>query len=240
MTRILIFQHVAHEHPGMFTDILQSRQVHFDVLKLWEQTVFPDFKNYDGLIILGGPQSVYDDEKDFPTKNEEINAIKQFTAQHKPVLGICLGGQLIAAAFGGKVYKNIVDGMPVKETGFYNLYQTSAGKKDALFKELPDTFTGFEWHGDVFDIPKNAVTLVRGDLVNYQAFKINNTKTYGLLFHVEFTAAMITLLIDKDRQWLHTDNSVSEKEILLDSANFEKALQHCAQKILINWLKIKI
>ena len=170
MEKILIFEHVKHEHAKRFKDLANDLKIKFDTIGLSGKYKKPNIKDYSRLIIMGGPQSAYDPANKYPSKEFEINAIKEFTKSGKHVLGFCLGSQLIATAFGGKAYANIVNGKKFKETGFYKIQLTKTGKKDKIFKNFPKEFDVFQWHGDVFDIPKNAEFLATANPVKKQAF----------------------------------------------------------------------
>ena len=102
-----------------------------------------------------------------------------------PVIGICLGSQLLAAALGAPVRPG-----PRKEIGWYPIYLEPAASADTLFADAPSQFEGFHWHGDIFDLPKGATRLAHSDLTECQAFRYGSA--HGLLFHMEVTQASIT------------------------------------------------
>lgn len=236
--QILVFQHVKHEHARRFTDLADDFSFEFDVIDFsgkWEK---PNPDDYSRLIIMGGPQSFYDSGNDFPSKQYEIETIKNFTKNKKPVLGCCLGSQLIAHAFGGKIYPNIVNGKRFKETGFYDIILTEEGKKN-LFNGFPDSFKVFQWHGDVFELPKDAKLLATGDFVKNQAFRIRNTNTYGMLFHFDFMPKMVEDIVRKDNKWLHTDNEADEAKIIKESYEYEAEIKELSRKLFKNWMELK-
>ena len=235
--KILVFQHVKHEHARIFTDLSDDFGFQFDVVDFWSSWKKPNLDQYSMLIVMGGPQSVYDSEKDFPSKKFEIETIKEFTKNNKPVLGCCLGSQLIASAFGGNVYPNIVNGNKFKETGFYDVILTQEGKK-GLFKGFPDNFKVFQWHGDIFELPKNAELLATGDFVKNQSFKIKNTKTCGMLFHFDFMPSMVEEICRLDNKWLHTDNNADEKNMINQAYKYEKEIKELSQRLFNNWMNL--
>ena len=153
---------------GYQLDCINGSDLNFDVVT-----------KYSAIIILGGPMSVYNNH-DFLKKEQQLirNAVKQ----DLPVLGICLGSQLIASALGGHVYKGIK-----KEIGWYYVNITHEGRND-IFHGLPNRIKIFHWHGDTFDLPKNAVILAKSNLY-IQAFRINSA--IGIQFHIEVTKDMI-------------------------------------------------
>ena len=224
LDRVLVFQHVPHEGPGAFADAACREDVQMDILKLGESIQMPDLSLYSRLLIMGGPQSVYDTDRSsafgpphlYPSRDAEIETIKDFAQRGRPVLGVCLGAQLIAHALGGRVYQNIVDGKPYKEIGFTRVHLTEQGRLSPLFNGLPESLPVFQWHGDVFDLPGDAELLATGEQVDNQAFKLGQS-VYGLLFHLEFTPKMVEELVAIDQEWMHKDNAVDERAVLEDS-----------------------
>lgn len=236
MEKILVFQHVKHEHARRFTDLAGDLGVKYETINFWKKYKKPNLKDYSRLIVMGGPQSVYG--ADFPSKNFEIEAIKNFTKIGKPVLGCCLGSQLIAHAFGAKVYPNMINGKKFKETGFYKMLLTKKGCLDSVFKNFPREFDVFHWHGDIFHIPKNADLLATGDFVKNQAFKIRDTNTYGMLFHFDFLPLMVEELIRADNKWLHAGNEIDEEEIIKKAYRFEPQIKKLSAILFKSWMKL--
>ena len=144
------------------------------------ETVPASTGGWDGLIVLGGPMAVYE-AAGTPFLEDELALLRRAIAKDFPVLGICLGSQLIAAAAGAKVYPG-----PVRELGWASVRLTEAAAGDALFSELPADLPVFQLHGDTFDLPVNAVRLAGNDAYENQAFRIGN-RIYGLQFHIEVT-----------------------------------------------------
>jgi len=144
--------------------------------------------DYAGLIVMGGPMSATE-EAQHPFLKRVMTLIRQFADLDRPVLGVCLGAQIIARAFGGKVYR-----MDRLEAGFFNMRLTEEGRSDPLFTGLPSDFHIFHTHYEaVRDVP-GAVTLVTGDACPVQAFR-RGRATYGLQFHPEVT-------LDIARDWV--------------------------------------
>ena len=228
---------MEHEHARRFTDLADDFSFEFDVVNFWSDWKKPNLREYSRLIVMGGPQSAYDSDEEFSSKNFEIESIKEFTKNNKAVLGCCLGSQLIASAFGGKVYPNIINRRRFKETGYFNIFLTQEGKKD-LFRGFPDNFKVFQWHGDVFELPKDAELLATGDFVKNQSFKIKNTKTYGMLFHFDFMPSMVEEIIRLDNKWLHSDNNADERKIINEAYKYEKEIKELSGKLFKNWMKL--
>lgn len=160
----------------------------------------PSISRYHGLVILGGPMNC-DQSDRYHHLTKEISVIQDAIEQGKPVLGICLGAQLIARALGARVSKN-----DKKEIGWYDLSPTADGEKDPLFSKFGSRQKIFQWHGDMFEIPKNAVHLATSPDCRNQAFRYRSN-VYGLQFHLEVDEPMI-------HRWLHTPAMARELEAL--------------------------
>jgi len=181
---ILILRHAAHESGGTLETALGSAGLAYRYVDLYRE--IPPRLPLDqagGLVVLGGPMNV--DEVDrYPFLAHDVSWIRQAVESRLPVLGICLGAQLLAKALGARVYPS-----GVKEIGWYPIQMTPAAGHDPLFARS-GTETVFQWHGDTFDLPPGAVHLAHSRLCENQAFR-HGPNAYGLQFHVEMTAAMI-------------------------------------------------
>jgi GMP synthase-like glutamine amidotransferase len=142
----------------------------------------PDVTQAAGLIFMGGPMSVNDD---LPYLRQELRLISQAAELKRPILGVCLGAQLIAKALGAKVYRNAV-----KEVGCFEIHLTGAAARDPLFAGLGPAETVFHWHGEKFDLPPGAEWLAWSKACRNQAFRAG-AGVYGLQFHLEVTPATI-------------------------------------------------
>ena len=190
MKRLLVFQHVPHENLGTLEPLLKSAR--FDVHYVdfaHEPNARPSLDGYRGLAVMGGPMNV-DETKRYPHLTTEVKLIDQATRKELPVLGICLGAQLIAKTLGAKVYPN-----KEKEIGWYDLSPTRGAIDDPLFKQLGPAEKVFQWHGDTFDIPEGAVHLASSPLCVNQAFRFGHT-VYALQFHLEVDETMIDRWLD--------------------------------------------
>lgn len=185
MSRLLVFQHVAAEPLGTL-DPLIRRRGHRIRFKNFER--HPDAQlnteRYHGLVVLGGPMNVDEHPQRTHLRNEML-AIEAMLKQGKPVLGICLGAQLLAHVLGAAVPRN-----PVKEIGWYPLHKTAAGSQDPVLAPLDDTTPVFQWHGCRFDIPQGAVHLARSSDCEQQAFRYGDN-AYGFQFHLEMDERLI-------------------------------------------------
>lgn len=185
MKPVLALRHVRHEHLGTLEAIFRRYGLVFqyvDVLVETPRAFQPD--QLAGLVVLGGPMSV-DETQRYPALAAEAGWIKDAVELGLPVLGICLGSQLLAKALGARVYAN-----RVKEIGWYSLELTSAAQWDRLFAGCASSQTVFQWHGDTFELPSGAVHLARSAVCPHQAFRYGE-RAYGLQFHLEVTAELI-------------------------------------------------
>ena len=181
--RVVAFRHVPFEDVGLIHASLKERGLSVEFADLYhEGAALPDVSSAAGLIFMGGPMSANDDA---PYLRQELRLIREAVARAQPVLGVCLGAQLIAKALGAKVYRN-----PVKEIGWFDIHLTDAARQDALFAGLEDSETVFQWHGETFDLPAGAAWLAWSDGCRNQAFRVA-ANVYGLQFHLEVTPEMI-------------------------------------------------
>ncbi len=181
--KVLAFRHVPFEDLGHFASVLGSRGIGVDYADLYRGPApRSDPSNYAGLIFMGGPMSANDS---LPCLTQELRWIEQAADRGQPVLGVCLGAQLMAKAMGARVYRN-----RVKEIGWYEIDLTPEGARDSLFAEIAARETVFHWHGETFDLPTGAVHLASSAGCDHQAFR-SGRSFYGLQFHLEVTPAMI-------------------------------------------------
>jgi GMP synthase-like glutamine amidotransferase len=183
MPRVLAFRHVPFEGLGRIESALQSRGIEFDYADLYAANEPPRSPSeYDALIFMGGPMSVNDDLA-YLRREEEY--IRQAIAREVPVLGVCLGAQLIAHALGAAVRRN-----PVKEIGWFDITRTPAGGRDPLFSDCGERESVFHWHGETFDLPRGAELLASSERCRNQAFRMGQS-VYALQYHLEVTPGMI-------------------------------------------------
>jgi GMP synthase (glutamine-hydrolysing) len=190
--RVLAFRHVPFEGLGLLEPALESRGIAFDYADPYQDedgAELRDTSAYDGLIFLGGPMSANDP---LPYLASEMRIIEGAIAAQKPVLGVCLGSQLIAKTLGAPVYRNTAP-----EIGWFDIQFTPAGASDPLFAGLNEAETVFHWHSDTFQLPAGAELLARSERTERQAFRYGRA-VYGLQFHLEVTAEMIVNWREED------------------------------------------
>jgi len=183
--RALVLSHVAFEDLGSLEAPLLARGFEIEsVLAAQAHFPLPQAEACDLLIVLGGPMGVYD-QADYPFLADEISCIRQRLAAGKPLLGICLGAQMIAAALDARVYP----GARGAEIGWWPLQAAPNAEQPTWFVPLLDpALPVFHWHGDTFDLPAGAVHLAKSEKYENQAFTVGDC-ALALQFHPEVSAA---------------------------------------------------
>lgn len=181
MKPVAIFRHVLTEGPGYFADFLDEQKVPWHLIRIDQGDAVPaDASAYSGLVFMGGPMSVNDD---LPWISKALALIRDAHTKDIPLLGHCLGGQLIAKALGGAVTKNLV-----KEIGWGQVSVAGNDTARAWFGDIRQ-FDAFHWHGETFSLPPGAVHLLSSPHCTNQAYAIG--KHLGMQCHVEMTEPMI-------------------------------------------------
>lgn len=214
MTEILIFKHVPFEGPGTLTEPLKALGIKCREVNLYEGGAPKNLEGCGGLIIMGGPMNVYE-ETEYPFLKDEDMLIKEALSKKLPMIGVCLGAQLMAKAAGARVTKG-----QKKEIGWYPLHLTREAAADPAFKVMPEEIEVFQWHGDTFEIPKGAVRLASSELFPNQAFRIGEN-AYAFQFHIEVTEAII-------KEWIEINGT--ELEGVRDYIDSKKVLAESKQK----------
>ena len=212
---IACFLHVPFEGPGAILDWVKKKGHKLQYTRFYKGDALPDASALDMLIIMGGPMDVFDYHV-HPWMGDEIEWVKEFIHMGKPVLGICLGAQIIAAALGEEVYPG-----PHREIGWHNLQFFPSLGDFKIFKDLPITRKVFHWHGDTFNIPEDATRIAASLAFPNQGFIYKN-KVMALQFHLEVTPVSIKELVDNCRDELVEGPYIlSEKEILSEQKYFQ-------------------
>jgi len=178
--KFLVLQHLPVEHPGAFRPLWRAAGISWDSVELDEGETIPPLDGYDAMIVMGGPQDVWQEDLHDWLKPEK-EAIRDWVLdQKKPYLGICLGHQLLAEAIGGSV------GPGRSEVGFGTVSLTPEGRQDAVLAGLPSQLEVFQWHSaEVKTLPSETEILATNPACAIQAFRYGTA--YGLQFHVELT-----------------------------------------------------
>jgi GMP synthase-like glutamine amidotransferase len=179
---LLALQHIACEPPAAFEDELRSRGLDLVRAELDEGDALPDWREFAGLIVMGGPMGAYEEDA-HPWLVEEKQAIRAAAQAGHPVWGVCLGAQLLAAALGADVYPG-----EEAEVGLLAVELAEAAYSDPVFSAAPPSFPTLQWHGDTFDLPPGATLLASSLAYRSQAFVYE--RAYGLQFHLEVSRAL--------------------------------------------------
>jgi GMP synthase (glutamine-hydrolysing) len=182
--RVAIVENTRITHHGQVGVALHERAALIDQHRPWTGQPLPDTAEADALIVFGGEQSATDDHT-HPYLPALARLMQTYTQADKPVLGICLGSQLLARAFGAE---NHLGTAP--EFGWTDVTLTDAGRADPALSAVPQTFPIFQWHSDTFTLPAGATHLATSATARHQAFRIGRA-TYGTQFHFEANRPMI-------------------------------------------------
>lgn len=199
MARVLVFQHVAAEPLGTLDPMLRQRGHRIRYVNFHRHPdAHPSIDRYQALIVLGGPM-MPDQGDRYPHLLSEMRCIEEALKQDMPVLGICLGAQLLAHALGAPMRPS-----PAWEIGWYDLAPTPLTAADPVFCGLTQPRPVFQWHGYTFDLPAGAAHLARSELCDHQAFRYG-AHAYGFQFHLELDERLIN-------RWLNLPAYIEELE----------------------------
>lgn len=222
MKKILhIIQNDPEVPPG---NIFDNLAIPYVIHHPYRDGAFPVLEEIAALIVLGGAMGADDDQR-HPFLTDLKNLIRAVVAARIPYLGICLGGQLLAAALGAKVVSNRWE-----ELGTLPVSLTAEGEEDLLFCGIAEMFTTFQWHHDSFDIPAGGVVLASSAACPHQAFRVG-TSAWGLQFHPEVTETII-------RDWSAWDRDTAAQVESLVEKFLTNALPYgvTARQLLNNFL----
>ena len=191
MAKIWVLQHHPVENLGGIADALEEAALAWQYVRVFDRAPIPaTMKGAGGLIVMGGPEAVYQLDR-YPYLRDEIRLIEQALEENKPILGVCLGAQLLAAASGAAVRRG-----ESREIGWYPVRLAEAASEDRLMRGLPTEFVAAHWHSDVFDLPNGAVALASSEKTAVQGFRVRDN-AYGLLFHAEITQERLARLVSE-------------------------------------------
>lgn len=188
---VLAVRHVTHEGLGLLEKVFEAEGISYEYLDA-RQEPFPsvDLSRYAGLVVLGGAMGVYETGR-YPFLSKEMGLLREALQKEVPTLGICLGSQLLAAAGGARVYKG-----PREEIGWFPISTRLEARQDPLLRHCPAEAMVFHWHGDTFDLPREAQHLASSERYPHQAFRIGEC-AWGFQFHLEITEPMIKEWIEE-------------------------------------------
>lgn len=230
MKPIRIFRHIACEGPGYFATFLENYNIPFELVCIDAgESPPPQIDDVSALVFMGGSMSVNDN---LDWVSQELTLIKKAIAADLPVLGHCLGGQLISKALGGSIGTN-----PIKEMGWLPIQKINNKPAEDWLENIDDNCLAFHWHGETFSIPAAATPILKSHHCKHQGFVIGNT--LALQCHVEMTSEMV-------REWSHLykkelaepSDTIQAPEIMVtDLDNKIRQLQHTADALYRRWLR---
>ena len=212
--RLLVLQHLEIEGPGLFEHFAKERDLKIEIIRLDSKNVLPQTKKGDLILIMGGPMGVKDiGSERYPWLKLERNFIKRELENKIPIIGVCLGAQLLASAAGGDV-EILKYGSPPKALPEIGWSQIFINKSNKDFKELfEEPFHVLHWHGDRILLPNNAVLIASSGRCKEQFFRVGDF-AYGLQFHIETTREMIDKWIKEDKEFVLKGLGSNGQEIL--------------------------
>lgn len=198
---VVIFQHIPSEGPGLIGEMIEGRGIHHVIVESFNDDPLPlSPAGFSAAISMGGPMSVNDR---LPFLEKEKSFLTEAVERQIPVLGVCLGAQLLASALGASVKPGTEP-----EVGWGEVSLTQEGRKDRLFLGSEDSIPVLHWHGETFDLPEKAVLLASSPVCENQAFRCGDF-AYGFQFHLETTREMV-------EEWIREDE-ISECGLGVDS-----------------------
>ena len=228
MAEFLVLQHEPMEGPGTIAEEIRSSGHTVRLVRIDQKDKIPaDPAPFAGLVVMGGSMAVYDQGK-LPHLKEELALLGKAVKTDKPVLGICLGAQLLAASSGAEVKAGD------KEIGWVPVHKMPEACKDPVLRRLPENFPALMWHGDLFALPPGSVHLLATQKCASAGFRIGK-KAYGLVPHLEMTAAMIDEMVSGSRKELAAAQ-VEPAQILEDSSEYAEPTEELARTMWKAWV----
>jgi GMP synthase (glutamine-hydrolysing) len=228
--KIWVLQHHPIENLGTIAAALESAALAWQYVRTYDGHPVPrDMKGAGGLVVMGGPMGVYETRR-YPFLRDETALIECALRENKPVLGVCLGSQLLASALGSRVVKG-----RAKEIGWHRVSLAAGAADDPLFRGLPDSFTALHWHGDVFELPRGAVALASSEMTPVQAFRWGE-RAYGLLFHLEVTEEQVGAMVREFAGEVKEANA-DAGEIVASAGRYLASLSPLAESVFGRWAR---
>lgn len=231
MKKVLFLQNITLEGPGQMEMFLTKRNISYEICDLYAGCALPtDLSAYGAVVVLGGPMNV-DEEERYSFLSAEKCLLRKCIQQRIPILGICLGAQLLARVLGAKVYKN-----EFPEIGCMKVVLTEDGRKSPLFGGIssPD-MSVFQWHGDTYDLADEALHLAKSTRCRHQVFSKDN-RFFGVQFHIEVSLADAKKWAESYGLDLHGDERESAQAILeMKEGDWPQEIAQSAEQVFRNF-----
>lgn len=225
---VLFIQNGETDGPGFFAAVLSELGVGLKTVHAWNGEAVPaSVEGFDGIALGGGGISVYERDR-YPFLTQELALIRTARMHGVPLLGFCLGAQLIAESLGGKVFAN-----HRKEIGFFDIALSPAAADDALWSGVPRVVRPTQWHGDTFSLPPDAQLLGSSEITPNQLFRIG-ANIYGFQFHLEFDLPTLAGMIDPTDPYL-LENGVDPAAFLRQAEIEMPAIGELARTVFGRW-----
>jgi GMP synthase (glutamine-hydrolysing) len=231
MNSVLIIQNDADEGAGVLGHLLEERGFEQKAFLGWEaEYTALQPSDFAGLVVLGGTQGAYETDT-YPYLLDEIKLIQSFIGSGLPVIGVCLGAQLLATALGGVVQPN-----DSKELGWHDISLSTEGRSDGLMAQHPETALGFHFHGDFFTTPPGCVSLASSEITQCQLFRYKEN-VYGFQYHLEVDQPLVEVMCMNNREYMAANGAEAQAVIDQSQSLIGEYMQRSAI-ILNGWIDL--
>jgi GMP synthase (glutamine-hydrolysing) len=227
---ILVIQNSELDPIGVLGEYLEAKGIRLHTWLTSQQEIPPE-ENYSGLMIMGGSMNAHEDDQ-FPHLRQTVELIRQFYADGKPIIGVCLGAQLIARAFGSQVVPH-----SVPEIGFSPVRVVSPSAQEPWLKDYPAELHLMQWHFDTFDLPPQATLLMTNDVCQNQAYRIGSN-IYGFQFHLEVTSEIVMSWLALKNSWIEAHYPHLEQQLREQIPAYIRQSAQFAEKVADAWVAL--
>jgi len=226
--QVLFLQHGEAGRAGLLGDVLGERGIQMTSVRTDLGESIPEtMSGFDGLALGGGKQGVYETDR-YPYLRDEMSLIRTSINEGRPVLGLCLGGQLIAASLGAEVWP-----ADSPELGFYPVQLNEVAEYDPLLGGLNRSIQAAHWHSDIFEVPVGGMALASSDLTPHQLFRYGSS-SYAFQFHLEMTLELMDDILERSRPILQRTGK--EPDVIREQARqMLPTMQETAHTIFTRW-----
>jgi GMP synthase-like glutamine amidotransferase len=232
MRRVLFIQNGETDQPGLFRTVVESCGIELEIVHAWRgETVPASASEWDGVAVGGGSMSAFEQEQ-FPFLRAEEVLLRSAHQLQRPVLGMCLGAQLLASTFGGRVFRN-----RAKEIGFFEVSFTPAAESDRLWSGHTRPFQPVNWHQDTFSLPPGAVLLASSELTENQLFRLGEI-SYGFQFHLEINTAVLREMVTPEDEIALRSDGIDPQTFLNTAEIVLPRVEPLARTVFSRWAQL--